>query len=109
MKQPTPADLPNVDSSTAPLVQLEGSVGSFARVFQLEPGSHTFALEEDAVGGGILNVLVEKPPPPPELTEEQKAEKEAAGEPIEEPEVPQPSITLVDPEEVFPQIINVEA
>merc|ERR1719453_129725 len=108
VQQPPPAHLPNVDSSTAPLVQLEGSVGSFARVFQLEPGAHTFALEEDAVGGGILNILVEKPPAPPELTEEQKAEKEAAGEPIEEVEVPQPSVALVDPEEVMPQLINLE-
>merc|ERR1719456_1073444 len=55
VQQAAPADLPNVDSSTAPLVQLEGSVGSFARVFQLQPGSHTFALEEDAVGGALLN------------------------------------------------------
>jgi hypothetical protein len=108
VKQAIPADLPNVDSSTAPLVQLEGSVGSFARVFQLEPGSHTFALEEDAVGGGILNILVEKPPPPKELTEEEKAEKEAAGEPVEPEEVPQPSVTVVDPEEVLPELINLE-
>jgi hypothetical protein len=95
MNQAAPADLPNVDTSTAPLVQLEGTTGSFARVFQLEPGAHTFALEENAIGGGVLHILVEKPPAPPALTEEEIAEKEAAGETVDEPpEIPQPVVTL---------------
>merc|ERR1719235_2318519 len=110
LKQATPADLPNVDTSTAPLVQLEGAVGTFARVFQLGPGDHTFALEEDAVGGGILSILVEKPPAPVELTDEEKAAKEEAGEPV-----PQPEVAIVDPTDVLngeggiPKLITLES